>query len=119
MVVVVIIGVLAGAATLSSRHFLDKAKRNRASTDIATYVAGLNAYYASEGAYPSNDQGLSALSPTYVDKLRPDPWGRPYQYVQPGRAAAFEVMSLGADGREGGDGADADLSSEDVEAVKK
>lgn len=118
MIVVVIIGILAGVVTLSTRHYLDRAKRNRANTDLATFRSALESYYGEEGQYPSTDQGLAVLVPTYVERLSSDPWGRPYQYVQPGRGGPYEVVSHGADGRPGGEGADADLSSGDAESTQ-
>ncbi len=111
LIVVVIIGILAGAVTLSAQGYLDRAKRNRALTDVATYQSALAAFYGDTGKYPSTDEGLAALSPKYVDKVRNDPWGRPYNYNNPGRSGPYEVFSYGADGREGGEGADADIAS--------
>jgi general secretion pathway protein G len=111
MVVVVIIGLLAGAVTIKVRHYVDKAKLNRAKSDLATIVTALEAYYAEYSAYPPNEEGLGALPIS----TRRDPWGRAYEYNQPGRSAAFEVVCYGADGREGGSGQDADVGSWDLE----
>jgi general secretion pathway protein G len=47
----------------------------------------------------------------YLDKLPNDPWGRPYQYLNPGIKAEVDVMSFGADGKSGGEGKDADIGS--------
>ncbi len=117
MIVIVIIGLLAGMVTLASRHYVDKARRNRAKADIATYSSALAAYYADAGHYPTTDEGLSVLTPKYVERMRADPWGRAYAYTNPGRSgSAWEVVCYGADGREGGDGADADVSSDDLDA---
>lgn len=117
LIVVVIIGILAGTVTLSAKHYLDRAKLNRARSDVATYESALAAFYGDNGRYPSSDEGLAALTPKYVDKLRGDPWSRPYNYNQPGRSGAFEVFSYGADGREGGEGADADVASYDADGT--
>ncbi len=111
MVVVVIIGLLAGAVAIKVSDYVDRAKLNRARSDIATIVNAVESYYADTGAYPSNEQGLSALP----IKNTKDPWNRPYQYNQPGRSEAYEVICYGADGREGGDGADRDISSDSLE----
>ena len=119
MIVVVIIGLLAGAVTLSTRHFMDKAKQTRARTDIATYKSALESFYAEFGRYPSNEEGLLILTPKFIDKLRMDPWAHPYQYVFPGRQSAYEVICFGADGRDGGDGVNMDISSEDVDIAEK
>lgn len=113
MIVIVIIGLLAGTVMLSTRHYVDRARQTRVRADIATYRSALESYYAEFGAYPTNEQGLGVLVPKFVDKARPDPWGRAYQYNAPGKAAPYEVVCLGADGREGGEGPDADLNSDD------
>lgn len=108
MVVVVIIGLLAGAVTLKVSNYMDTAKVNRAKSDLATIVAAVEAYYVANSRYPTNDEGLKGLPL----KSRSDPWGAPYEYNCPGRnGAAFEVISLGADRREGGDGINADIYS--------
>ena len=107
MVVVVIIGLLAGAVALKVAGYVDTAKVNRARSDIATIVDAVEAHYLTTSQYPSNDEGLEKLPL----KNRLDPWGRPYGYNCPGRSEPFEVFTFGADGREGGDGIDADLYS--------
>lgn len=111
MIVVVIIGLLAGAVALKVSDYVDKAKINRARSDIATIVNAVESYYADTGQYPTNEQGLAILPL----KNTKDPWGRPYQYNQPGRGAPYEVITYGANGREGGDGVDKDISSTDLE----
>jgi general secretion pathway protein G len=108
MVVVVIIGLLAGAVAIKVGDYVDKAKLNRAKSDIATIVNAVESYYADRGAYPSNEDGLGVLP----IKGATDPWGRPYQYNQPGRNEPYEVICYGADGREGGEGPNRDISSE-------
>jgi len=111
MVVVVIIGLLAGAVAIKVSGYIDKAKRNRARSDIATIVNAIESYYAENGSYPSNDQGLGVLPIKHTN----DPWDRSYQYNQPGRSEPYEVICYGADGREGGDEANADVTSESLE----
>lgn len=118
MIVVVIIGLMATMVTLNVRSYLLRAKQSRTKQDIATIVQALNSFYAAHDRYPTNEEGLAALTKP-SDKLpeplleRPpvDPWNRPYQYNCPGTGAPFEVISYGADGREGGTGIDADISS--------
>jgi len=107
MVVVVIIGMLAGAVAIKVTGYMDTAKINRAKSDIATIVDAIEAYYLSNSRYPSNDEGLENLPL----KNRKDPWGRPYEYNSPGRDEPFEVISFGADGREGGQDINADIYS--------
>ncbi|MEL7089616.1 MAG: type II secretion system protein GspG, partial [Planctomycetota bacterium] len=86
--------------------------------EIATICEALESYYLVHDRYPSNDEGILALTQTtdalpepLLNNLPTDPWGRPYQYNQPGRDGPYEVLTLGADGLEGGEGADADLAS--------
>jgi len=118
MIVIVIIGLLAGVVTLNVRSYVGQARRNTSRAEMATIVQALNTFYTTYGRYPTNDEGLEVLT-SGTEKLpepllegQPlDPWGNPYQYVSPGTAGPFEVVCWGADGREGGDGADADLSS--------
>jgi general secretion pathway protein G len=117
MIVVVIIGLMAGVITYATTGYLEKAKVRRAKADISTLSGALDAYNGENGRFPDNQQGLKALVPNYIKVLQNDPWGRPYQYVQPGRSAPYDLISYGRDGREGGGGADADVSSNDVDAA--
>lgn len=119
MIVVVIIGLMAGVITFSVAGYLSKAKTNKAKSDIATLSGAVDSYFLDKGRYPDNQEGLKALVPQFIKVLQNDPWGHPYQYVQPGKAGAFDIICFGADGREGGAGADADITNWDVEAVKK
>jgi general secretion pathway protein G len=111
MIVVVIIGLLAAAVTLSTRHFIDKAKENRARSDLSTFKSAIDAFYAETGRYPSNDEGLAVLAPKYIDRVHNDPWGQSYQYNQPGRNGPFEVICLGPHGKEG----DGNISTDDLD----
>ena len=111
MIVVVIIGLLAGAVAIKVGDYVDKAKRNRARSDIATIVNAVESYYAENGKYPSNDEGLAVLPVKHTK----DSWGRPYQYNQPGQNEPYEVICYGADGREGGDDVNSDISSTNLE----
>src|SRR5437762_7947123 len=115
MIVVVIIGLLAGIVTYSTAHYLDKAKRVRARADIATMSDAVDHFHLENGRYPSNQEGLKILAPQFLKVIQPDPWGHPYQYVSPGKGGPFDIISFGADGREGGAGADADITNWDVE----
>lgn len=110
MVVVVIIGLLAGAVVLRVGGYMETAKLNRAKSDIATIVNAVETFYLTHNRYPTNEEGLEPLPL----KNRKDPWGRPYEYNSPGRDGPFEVISYGADGREGGDGGDADVCSSEL-----
>jgi len=119
MVVIVIIGLLASVVTLNVRGYLNKAKQNMARQEIATVVQALETFYAACSRYPTNEEGLAILTrpseklPESLLKAVPvDPWRRPYQYNSPGSAGPYEVICYGADGREGGDGVNADVSSD-------
>ena len=119
MVVVVIIGLIAGLATYSVSVYLDKAKVKTARADISTLAGAVDSYYLEKSRYPTTQEGLQAVVSYLQKKAIPnDPWGRPFQYVQPGRNAAYDIVSYGADGREGGSGTDADLTNNDVETGK-
>jgi len=108
MVVVVIIGLLAGAVTLKVMGNVDSAKVNRARSDMATIVSAVESYYLTNSRYPTNDEGLDKLAIS----SRKDPWGNPYQYNCPGQQnEPFEVVTYGADNRPGGDGPNADIYS--------
>lgn len=107
MVVVVIIGLLAGMVAIKVSHYVDKAKFNRAKADIATIVDAVEGYYAEKGRYPTNEEGLAILP---LKNLK-DPWDRPYQYNSPGRDQPYEVVCYGADGREGGEDQNRDVVS--------
>jgi len=107
MVVVVIIGILAGAVALKVKNNVDMSKISRAKSDIATIMTAVENYYVQNGEYPSNEDGLSKLDITDFN----DPWGRAYQYNHPGQEADFEVISYGRDGLEGGEGIDGDVVS--------
>ena len=118
MVVVVILGILATIVTISVQDYLVKGKQTAAQAEIARLTEALNLYYLENDRYPDNDEGLAALKKTTPQHPQGilqgdllDPWGKPYVYVYPGLHAAFDVLSLGADGQEGGSGADTDIIS--------
>jgi general secretion pathway protein G len=122
MVVIVIIGLLAGAVTLSVRSYLIASKQNVARMEISKICQALDTFYAAYDRYPSNEQGLEALVARtdkfpdgLLNRLPRDPWGNGYEYNHPGRNNPYEVISYGADGHEGGEGADRDISSENLQ----
>ena len=118
MIVVVIIGLMAGVVTLATTGYLERAKKERARSDLATYSTALDSFYLQKGRFPDTQEGLKALVPDFVKAITNDPWGRPYQYLKPGKTTPYEIISYGADGREGGTGADADISSSDLQTTK-
>lgn len=110
MIAVVIIGLLAGAVALKVGKNAATARSNRASSDIGVIVTALETHRLNTGRLPTASQGLAALSASVTHTT--DPWGNDYEYFVPGSGGAeFEVISYGADGREGGTDADADISS--------
>ena len=123
MVVLVIIGVLAALVVPNVLDRADDARVTAARTDVNNLMQALKLYKLDNQRYPSAEQGLQALvaKPTtgtippnwkpYLEKLPNDPWGRAYQYVQPGVKGEIDVFSLGADGQTGGEGKDADIGS--------
>ena len=114
MVVVVILGLLAGAVAIKVGGYMDTAKTNRAKSDIATIVDAIESQYLTTSKYPTNDEGLEGLPLKNTN----DPWGRPYEYNSPGEGdEPYEVLSLGADGRPGGEGIDGDIYSYDLGEV--
>lgn len=110
MVVIVILGLLASAVVLTVNGYMDKAKVNRAKSDISTIVSAIEIYRLDNGRLPRTDEGLDKLPL----KNRLDPWGRRYEYRVPGATEPYEVITFGADGVEGGTGINADISSGDL-----
>ena len=123
MVVLVIIGVLAALIVPNVLDRADDARSTAARTDVANLTQALKLYKLDNQRYPTAEQGLQALvakpgaNPIppnwkpYLEKLPNDPWGRPYQYLNPGVKGEIDVMSFGADGQAGGEGKDADVGS--------
>ena len=123
MVVLVIIGVLAALIVPNVLERADDARVTAARTDVNNLMQALKLYKLDNQRYPSGEQGLEALirkpsvgivSPNwkpYLDTLPGDPWGRPYQYINPGVQGEIDVFSFGADGQPGGEGKNADIGS--------
>jgi general secretion pathway protein G len=128
MVVIVILGVLAALVVPRVLDRPDEARVVAAKSDIAAIVAALKLYRLDNQRYPTQEQGLGALvaKPAepppppnwkpggYLEKLPKDPWGRAYQFLNPGLKGEIDVFSFGADGQPGGAGNDADLGSWDL-----
>jgi len=123
MVVLVIIGVLAALIVPNVINRADDARVTAARTDISNLMQALKLFRLDNQYFPSAEQGLSALvsrpntgNPPlnwkpYLDKLPNDPWGQPYQYLNPGIKGEVDIQSLGADGQIGGEGKNSDLGS--------
>ncbi len=121
MVVVVIVGVMAALIVPNLMDRPDQARTVAARQDIGTLMQALKLYRLDNGRYPPAQEGLSALTGgsqpgqakgrSYLDQLPNDPWGAPYQYLNPGVHGEIDVFSFGADGQAGGEGRDADIGS--------
>ncbi|GLO59560.1 type II secretion system protein GspG [Vibrio sp. MACH09] len=125
MVVVVILGVLASFVVPNLLGNKEKADQQKAISDISALEQALDMYKLDNSVYPSTDQGLEALvnKPSgtpeprnyrnngYIKRLPNDPWGREYQYLSPGDNGTIDIFSLGADGEEGGEEANADIGN--------
>jgi general secretion pathway protein G len=125
MVVVVILGILAALVVPKIISRPDEARVIAAKQDIASLQQALKLYRLDNLRYPTTEQGLQALvvkpgtSPIppnwktggYIDRLPNDPWGKTYQYLNPGLKSEIDVFSFGADGVAGGEGSDADIGS--------
>jgi len=123
LVVLVIIGVLAALVVPNVLERADDARVTAARADVNNLMQALKLYKLDNQRYPTAEQGLDALlhkpttGPTppawkpYLEKLPNDPWGRAYQYANPGVKGDIDVYSYGADGRAGGEGNDADIGS--------
>ena len=125
MVVVAILGILAALVVPKIMSRPDEARVVAAKQDIATLSQALKLYRLDNKRYPTTEQGLQSLvmRPTtapvpdnwkgggYVEKLPMDPWGKPYQYLNPGLHGEIDIFSYGADGVAGGQGVDADVGN--------
>lgn len=125
MVVVVILGILAALVVPKIMSRPDQARIIAAKQDVATLMQALKLYRLDNQRYPSTEQGLQALvtrpasvpppinwkAGGYLDRLPGDPWGNPYQYLNPGLRGEIDVFSFGADGAAGGEANDADIGS--------
>ena len=122
LVVVVIIGLLAGI--VAPRYFgqVGKSEVNVARAQLDALEKALDQYRLDVGRYPSTELGLKALverpasepkwSGPYLRKdVPPDPWGKPYVYKLPGEKGEFDLLSYGKDGQPGGTGENADLTN--------
>ena len=123
LVVLVIIGMLAALIVPNVMDRLEDSRVTTARSDVASLMQALKLYKLDNQRYPTAEQGLDALvhkpgsGPAapgwrpYLDKLPNDPWNNPYQYANPGIKGEIDVYSLGADGKPGGEGRDADVGN--------
>ncbi|WP_025140745.1 type II secretion system major pseudopilin GspG [Achromobacter sp. DH1f] len=124
MVVIVIMGILAALIVPRLLDRPDQARAVAARQDISALMQALKLYRLDNGSYPSTEEGLRALVDrpasgpgasnnwrAYLDRLPNDPWGHPYQYLNPGTRGEIDVFSLGADGKPDGEAGNADIGS--------
>ena len=127
LVVIAIIATLAAVVAPAIFRNVGDAKTTSAKSQVDLLALALNSYRLDNDVFPTSEQGLEALRTLpnggepprnwrgpYLSKVVPsDPWGRPYVYVEPGKEnpASFDLYTLGRDGRIGGDGEDADITS--------
>ena len=124
MVVVVILGLLATMVIINVLPAQGRAMKEKARADIATLEQAVESYRLDTFSFPRGDAGLAALTAApagvpasryrdggYIKRLPDDPWGNPYQYRYPGQHGPFDIYSYGADGKEGGEGDDADIGN--------
>ena len=129
MVVVVILGILAAIVVPKVMDRPDTARIAKARQDVRALESALNLYKLDNFVYPSTDQGLEALvqKPSgtpepknwkeggYIPRMPKDPWGNPYQYLNPGTHGAVDIYSQGADNQVGGEAANADIGNWNIE----
>jgi len=123
LVVLLILGLLAGLVGPRVLKYLGGAKSDTAQLQIGEFGAGLDLYHLEVGRYPTSDEGLAALSmqPTGVNnwngpylkkkEVPVDPWGNAYHYRSPGENGDYDLYSLGRDNENGGEGEDEDVVS--------
>ena len=123
MVVMVIIGLLSSLVAVQTRSYLIASKQNAARAEIATIISAVESFYADQSRYPSMEEGLEVLTQStssfpdgFLKKVPNDPWKNRYEYFSPGLDAPFEIVCLGADGQEGGEGENADIVSGELDA---
>lgn len=131
IVVVFILSLLAAIVAPKIIGRTDDARIAQAKIQVKNFETALKLFKLDNGFYPSTEQGLASLveKPTsgqipqkyreggYLEqkKIPPDPWGNAYVYICPGLHADYDIISYGADGKEGGEGKDADINSWDIQ----
>jgi general secretion pathway protein G len=129
MVVVVILGILAGIVVPRLLDRPEEARRTKAAVQIKALEEAISLFKLDNGYAPSTEQGLQALVskpetgriPTryrdggYMKRLPQDPWGNPYIFLSPGLNGEFDIISYGPDGERGGEGKNADINSWEID----
>jgi len=129
MVVVVILGILAGIIVPRLLDEPEKARRTKAEAQIRSFESALAMYKLHNGFFPTTEQRLDALVSKpetgripnnykeggYISKIPLDPWGNPYIYLSPGTRGDYDLLSYGADGEPGGEGNNEDVANYNME----
>jgi len=131
MVVIVILGILAGLIVPRIMGRPEEAKQLKAKIQIESLETALKLYQLDNGAYPTTEQGLESLVEKpdtglipkkwreggYLEKgkVPKDPWGNYFIYLQPGSHGEYDIVSYGADGVQGGEGKNQDINSWEIE----
>lgn len=124
LVVLLILGLIAGVAGPQVMKYVGKSKVDTTKIQLKEFIPVIEMYKLDVGRVPSSQEGLQALvaapgsagaawkGPYLKTSTIPkDPWGNEYIYVAPGKHGEFDIISLGADGKEGGDGENQDIGS--------
>jgi general secretion pathway protein G len=123
LVVITIIGLIMALVGPRVLNYLTESKVKTARIQIQSFASALDLFYLDAGRYPTSAEGLAVLvrptagitawnGPYLKGGIVPtDPWGKPYVYRSPGERGAYDVVSLGSDGQEGGTGTAADITS--------
>ncbi len=123
LVVMTILALLASLVATRVITYVGSSRTKTAKLQIENLVTSLELFKLDTGRYPTNEEGLAVLvkrppglrnwNGPYLKggKVPADPWGNPYHYRRPGKVDPFEVYSLGADGKVGGEGEDQDVTS--------
>ncbi|MCG8393492.1 MAG: type II secretion system major pseudopilin GspG [Pseudomonadales bacterium] len=126
MVVVAIIGLLAAVIVPNVIGQGEAAKVDLTKANMGKIVQQLDLYKFNNGSYPTSEEGLNALVERpesarkwpdggYLSKVPQDAWNNDYVYLSPGVEGPFDLISMGADGVEGGEGSDADINWRDIQ----
>jgi general secretion pathway protein G len=127
LVVITIIGLIMGLIGPRVLNYLNESKVKAARIQLQSFAGALDLFYLDAGRYPSSSEGLAALvkpapglaawnGPYLRGGIVPnDPWGKPYAYRSPGERSAYEIVSYGSDGQEGGTGTASDISTVSTE----
>ncbi len=127
LIVMVILGLLASLVGPKMFGKVGASKQKSAKAQISLFESALDLYRLDMGSYPTTDMGLKALrekpsdaenwdGPYLPKEIPKDPWGNEYRYTSPGEHGPYDIVSLGKDGSEGGEGENTDIVSwKDIE----